>query len=78
MVQKLLRRAAVEQATGLHGGALYELVAQGKFPKPVPLGEALTSRRFIGNSDLAAIACHAWRAAMAVRRPPNAELRRPP
>ena len=39
MVQKFLRRAAVEQATGLPRSTLYELVAQGKFPKPVPLGE---------------------------------------
>ena len=38
MVQRFLRRAAVEQATGLPRSTIYELVSQGKFPKPIKLG----------------------------------------
>ena len=34
----LLRRAKVEQLTGLSSGALYRLVREGSFPKPLKLG----------------------------------------
>lgn len=33
-----LRRPEVERRTGLSCSTLYELMAQGAFPKPVPLG----------------------------------------
>jgi prophage regulatory protein len=38
MVQKILRRPEVEVATGLPRSSLYELIAAGQFPKPIPLG----------------------------------------
>jgi prophage regulatory protein len=37
-MQKILRRPEVERATGLPRSSIYERVAAGKFPKPVPLG----------------------------------------
>ena len=37
MTQRLIRRREVEQLTGLTRSTLYELVAKGKFPKPVPI-----------------------------------------
>ena len=38
MVQRFLRRPAVEQATGLPRSSIYERMAAGTFPKPVPIG----------------------------------------
>jgi len=37
MVQAILRRLEVERATGLSRSTIYELMAVGGFPKPVPL-----------------------------------------
>jgi prophage regulatory protein len=37
-VLNILRRQAVEKATGLSRSSIYERMAQGDFPKPVPLG----------------------------------------
>jgi len=37
-MQKILRRRDVESATGLRRSSLYERVAAGTFPKPIPLG----------------------------------------
>jgi prophage regulatory protein len=37
MVQRFLRRPDVEKATGLPRSTIYEMVAAGKFPKPVHL-----------------------------------------
>jgi len=34
----ILRRDAVERATGLSRSSIYELMAHDEFPKPVPLG----------------------------------------
>ena len=34
----ILRRPAVEAATGLSRSTLYEMIANGRFPKPVRLG----------------------------------------
>jgi len=39
----LLRRRVVEARTGLSRSSLYDLIAAGEFPKPVPLG-----RRTVG------------------------------
>lgn len=36
-VQKFLRRPAVEEITGLDKSVIYKRIAEGKFPKPVPL-----------------------------------------
>ena len=36
---KILRRAAVEQVTGLSRSTLYAMMAEGDFPKPVRLGK---------------------------------------
>ncbi|MND05921.1 Prophage CP4-57 regulatory protein (AlpA) [compost metagenome] len=36
---KFLRRAEVEDATGLPKSTLYRMIAEEKFPRPVPLGE---------------------------------------
>jgi prophage regulatory protein len=37
-MQKFLRRPEVEQVTGLPRSSIYERIAAGTFPKPVPLG----------------------------------------
>jgi prophage regulatory protein len=39
MVEKILRRAAVETATGLKRSSIYAGMEAGTFPKAVPLGE---------------------------------------
>jgi prophage regulatory protein len=36
-MQKILRRREVESLTGLARSSIYELVAAGKFPKPIKL-----------------------------------------
>jgi prophage regulatory protein len=36
-MHRFLRRPDVEKATGLTRSSIYELMAAGKFPKPVPL-----------------------------------------
>ncbi|MCV3239669.1 helix-turn-helix transcriptional regulator [Mesorhizobium sp. ZC-5] len=38
MTDIFLRREEVEKAVGLKHSSLYALIAEGKFPKPVPLG----------------------------------------
>jgi prophage regulatory protein len=38
-VQTILRRPEVERLTGLRRSSLYALIAAGKFPKPIALGE---------------------------------------
>jgi prophage regulatory protein len=38
MVQTILRRPDVERATGLPRSTIYELISNGRFPKPVSLG----------------------------------------
>jgi prophage regulatory protein len=38
MVQNILRRDAVERATGLKRSTIYDKIAAGAFPKPIPLG----------------------------------------
>jgi prophage regulatory protein len=38
MVLTILRRAEVERATGLPRSTIYEMMATGRFPKPVRLG----------------------------------------
>ena len=37
MAERLLRRREVEQLTGLKRSTIYELVAAGDYPKPVPI-----------------------------------------
>jgi prophage regulatory protein len=38
-----MRRPAVEAVTGLSRSAIYDMVAKGRFPRPIPLG-----RRAVG------------------------------
>ena len=38
MVQRFMRRDAVEHATGLPRSTIYELMSEGRFPRPVRLG----------------------------------------
>ena len=38
-LKRFLRIRAVEEITGLKKSAIYERISQGKFPKPVPLGD---------------------------------------
>jgi prophage regulatory protein len=38
-LRRFLRIRTVEQITGLKKSAIYERIARGKFPKPVPLGD---------------------------------------
>lgn len=37
MLEKHLRRPAVEEATGLKRSAIYDLMSKGKFPRPIKL-----------------------------------------
>jgi prophage regulatory protein len=37
MLEKILRRHEVEACTGLPKSSIYALMAQNKFPKPVPI-----------------------------------------
>jgi len=37
--QRILRRAEVEQATGLPRATIYDKIAKGIFPRPIKLGE---------------------------------------
>ena len=39
MTATILRRPAVEQATGLSRSTIYAMMAEGAFPKPVRLGK---------------------------------------
>jgi prophage regulatory protein len=39
MAQKILRRAEVEQATGLPRSTIYDAMAKGTFPRPIRLGD---------------------------------------
>ncbi|MGM0584944.1 MAG: helix-turn-helix transcriptional regulator [Pseudomonadota bacterium] len=43
MAERILRRPAVLQATGLSTSTIYELMAAGDFPKPIRL-----SKRAVG------------------------------
>jgi prophage regulatory protein len=38
-IQRILRRAEVERATGMARSTLYDAVAAGRFPKPVKITE---------------------------------------
>lgn len=38
MLEKNLRRPAVEEITGLKRSAIYDLMAKGRFPHPVRIG----------------------------------------
>lgn len=45
-IETILRRPAVEAAVGLRRSALYDLIKQGRFPRPVRLtGKAVGWRR---------------------------------
>jgi prophage regulatory protein len=39
MLQRILRRPEVEAATGLKRSSIYEQMAEGTFPKSVPLSD---------------------------------------
>jgi prophage regulatory protein len=39
MPQRILRRAEVEQTTGLPRATIYDKIARGVFPRPIKLGE---------------------------------------
>jgi prophage regulatory protein len=39
MPQRILRRAEVEQTTGLPRATIYDKIAKGMFPRPIKLGE---------------------------------------
>lgn len=38
MAETILRRPAVQSATGLSRSTIYAMMAAGRFPKPIPLG----------------------------------------
>lgn len=40
---KFLRLSAVEGVTGLKKSSIYERIAENRFPRPVPLGDAPNS-----------------------------------
>ena len=58
--KKFMRRAAVEDATGLPPSTLYEKIAAGEFPKPIPLGSR--SVAWVGDEVLA------WQEAQIAKR----------
>jgi prophage regulatory protein len=37
-LQRFLRRPDVERSTGLPCSTIYEMIADGRYPRPVPLG----------------------------------------
>jgi len=39
MVERFLRREAVEEATGLRRSTIYELMSKGLFPRPIKITE---------------------------------------
>ena len=39
MIDKILRRPAVQQATGLSRASLYEAMARGEFPSAIRIGK---------------------------------------
>jgi prophage regulatory protein len=39
MMHQILRRPAVEAATGLSTSTIYDMMARGDFPRPVRLGK---------------------------------------
>ena len=43
MVPKILRRAQLEERLGLSRSAIYQMMAEGEFPRPIKLG-----RRAVG------------------------------
>jgi prophage regulatory protein len=52
MVERFLRRAAVEEATGLRRSTIYELMSKGLLPRPIKI----TGGRAVGwlESEIAA------------------------
>jgi len=44
-VERFLRRAAVESATGLPRSTIYDMIADGRFPKPVKIGPKVAAWR---------------------------------
>ncbi len=38
MIQAILRRSRVEELTGLSRSTIYELMENGKFPRPISIG----------------------------------------
>ena len=48
MSERILRRPAVESKVGLKRSALYDLIAQGKFPKPIRVGDPDSSAGAVG------------------------------
>lgn len=38
-VQRIIRRGQLRELTGYSVPHIYELIAKGQFPKPIPLGE---------------------------------------
>lgn len=51
MLDRILRRKSVEEVTALSRSTIYEMMAQGNFPKPVRLGKRAVGWR---ESDIAA------------------------
>lgn len=49
--ERLMRRPEVERATGLSRSSIYQWMHDGRFPRPVRLGERLVAWRA---SDIAA------------------------
>mgnify|MGYP000114158309 FL=1 len=45
MAEKLLRRPAVEDLTGLSRSTLYDWMKRGEFPQPVKLGSRIVAWR---------------------------------
>jgi prophage regulatory protein len=65
MAQKILRRAEVEQATGLPRSTIYDAMAKGTFPRPIRLGD-----RSVGRLELEIVA---WQMARIAARDGAAE-----
>lgn len=51
MLERLLRRPAVEAVTGLSRSTIYAMMAEGEFPKPIRLGKRAVGWR---KADIAA------------------------
>ncbi len=71
-VGRLLRRRAVEDLTGLRKSAIYKKIAEGTFPRPVPLGDAPNSPVAWPEEEIAA-----WRASRMTQRERRGHQARP-
>ena len=63
-LQKLIRKSELPQYTGLRRTTISELIADGKFPKPVPLTDEGRAQAWLESEVMA------WQAVRIAKRDP--------